>query len=76
MDIREIEKMEETVVVSREDAIPGKFFPLLEVHKPAEVGIGFHGFYVLKNVKIKRVISNFNAVGPGSMRVSLVIVSE
>jgi len=64
------------VVIRREDAIPGKVFQELEVLKPAEVGIGYHGSYKLQNVKIKQVISNFNACGPGSLRVSRVIVKE
>ena len=61
----------EMVVVYKADAIPGKFFPELEVLKPAEVGNVFHGTYKLKNARIKEIFSRFNAVGPGGIRMRM-----
>lgn len=76
-EVKKIMKKENTeiVVIARQDAIPGKFFPELEVLKPAEVGIGYHGSYKIKNATIKEIYSHFNAVGPGSDRVSRVVVA-
>ena len=66
----------EKVAIYRKDAIPGKFFEELEVQRDAEVGCGFHGSYILRNVRIKKVLWHFNAVGPGSLRLSRVILEN